>query len=253
MSKIISLNNYKGGTSKTFTALNMAVGFANKGKRTLMIDLDPQGNTSMKLVEDFENVKGLNEVILNQADIKDVIYETKVKNLFVIPTNLSMQFGGVKELENKANREFLKMQLKKIKDDYDYIIFDNNPNIEIFLRNLTFCCDWIIIPVSIDMNAIKGVDGTIDVIKDVINSTDADLNVSYKILLTMVGRTKTGKEFEEAVRNRYNDIILDTTIRYQKKPAETQTLEDDYFAINDKAPISEDLQNLVNEIERRLG
>ena len=254
MAKLISFNNYKGGTSKTFSAVNTAVGFANKGKKTLLIDLDPQGNSSMKLIKNFEQIDGINEVILNKKGLKEVIYQTEINNLCIVPANLSLQFGGVKELENKANREFLKMQIEGIKNDFDYIIFDNNPNIEIFLRNLTFACDWIIIPVAIDMNSIKGVDGTIDVIKETIESTLQDLNIEYRILLTMVGKTKVSKDFENVVRNRYKDIILNTSIRYQKKPAELQTIPGEYFAINDKkAAIRDDLLALVDEIERSLA
>lgn len=255
MAKVISFYNYKGGCGKTFTALNVAVGFANKHKKTLIVDLDPQSNTSLKFFDDFENIEGINEVIVNKLSIKDVIRPSKVNNLDVVPskTKLKLAGGGVSILEDSANREFLKIQIKKIENDYDYIIFDNNPWIEIFLRNITFCSDLVIIPVGVDLNAISGVNGTIDVIKDTISSTSMDLNCDYKILLTMIGQTRNGKDFTSLLKETYQNKILNTTIRFQKKPAEDQTIDDNYFAINDNKPISNDLKSLVDEIEKELA
>lgn len=253
MTKILSLNNYKGGSAKTFTSINVAVGLANKGHKVLLIDNDPQGNASYKFFPNFEDLDGLNEVIFEKVDINDVIYKTKINNLYMITSKSDLKFGADR-LESNTEREFLKIQLKKINQKYNYIIFDNNPYLDIFLKNCTFCCDWIIIPVNVDLNSMKGVDFTVDEIIKTINSTSMDLNVQYKILLTKVGKTKVSKEYIEAVREKYkNDIILDSTIRYQQKPSELQTTDDDYFAIYDsKTSIGQDYQNLVNEIERKL-
>ena len=251
MPKVISLNNYKGGSAKTFTSVNLAVGLANKGYKVLLVDNDPQGNASYKFFPDFEDLDGLNEVIFNEKDINDVIYKSKIDNLYVIPSKSDLKFGADR-LESNTEREFLKIQLKKLKEDFDYIIFDNNPYLDIFLKNCTFCCDWILIPVNVDLNSMKGVDFTVDEIIKTINSTSMDLNVQYKIVLTKVGRTKISKEYIDAVREKYNDIILDTTIRYQQKPAEQQTTEDDFFVINTSSGIAEDYLNLVDEIERKL-
>lgn len=255
MAKVISFYNYKGGCGKTFTALNVAVGFANDGYRTLLVDLDPQSNASLKFNDNFENTEGINEVIVDKKEFKDVISSTRINNLSVITakTKLKLSGGGVSILENTANREFLKIQIKSIENDFDYIVFDNNPWIEIFLRNIAFCSDLIIVPVGVDFNAISGVNGTIDVIKDTISSTSLDLKVDYKILLTMIGSTRNGKDFTSLLKETYKDKILNTTIRFQKKPAEDQTIDDEYFAINDSKPISDDLRQLVKEIEEELA
>lgn len=251
MPKVISLNNYKGGSAKTFTSVNLAVGLANKGYKVLLIDNDPQGNASYKFFPNFEDLDGLNEVIFDSKDINDVIYKSKINNLYVIPSKSDLKFGADR-LESNTEREFLKIQLNKIKENFDYIIFDNNPYLDIFLKNCTFCCDWILIPVNVDLNSMKGVDFTVDEIIKTINSTSMDLNVKYKIVLTKVGRTKVSKEYIDAVRQKYNDIILDSTIRYQQKPAELQTTDDDYFAINNSSSVGDDYIQLVDEIERKL-
>lgn len=251
MTKVISLNNYKGGSAKTFTSVNVAVGLANKNYKVLLIDNDPQGNASYKFFNNFEDLDGLNEVIFENKDINDVIYETKINNLYMIPSKSDLKFGADR-LESNTEREFLKIQLKKLNINFDYIIFDNNPYLDIFLKNCTFCCDWIIIPVNVDLNSMKGVDFTVDEIVKTINSTSMDLNVQYKILLTKVGRTKISKEYIDAVRQKYNNIILDTTIRYQQKPAELQTTEDNYFAINNNTSVGDDYKTLVDEVERKL-
>jgi len=275
MAKVLGVYNCKGGSTKTFTVLSLAVGLANKGRKVLVIDNDPQGNTSYKFFIDYENMKGLNDVIMNQCSIEDVIYHTKVDNIDLVPGNMDLEILGIPMLNAKSDREFLKRQISKIKDRYDYILFDNNPSYHIFLYNLVFCCDWILIPINVDKNSSKGVDMTVDRIVETINSTSADVNVEFKILITKLARTKRSLEFCNAVKDKWEDLVLDTVIRLQSNPADMQTTEDDYFAVNNALPhrdpeevtdpetgekkiiryktnLGTDYLDLVDEIEKKL-
>lgn len=275
MAIVIGFYNDKGGSAKTFTTINVAVGLAYRGKKVLVIDNDPQGNTSYKFFPYYEDMKGLNDIIINNADINDVIYPTKIDNLYLLPSNMNLRRIGKKILESNSDREFLRVQLTKIKSEFDYILFDNNPSFEIFLRNLVYCCNWIVIPVNVDMNTMKGVDSTVDEIRYTIASTAVDLNTEFRILLCMTGRTKITREFAEALKIKYGEVVLDTTIRHQIGMAQLQTTNDDYFAILNALPHKEpevyidpesgaekvktfktnlgtDYTDLVDEIERKL-
>ena len=236
MARVIGVYNCKGGSTKTFTVLSLAVGLANKGKKILIIDNDPQGNTSYKFFIDYESMKGLNDVIMGNCKLEDVIYKTKINNIDLVPSNMDLEILGIPMLNAKSDREFLKRQIKDVKEKYDYILFDNNPSYHIFLYNLVFCCDWILIPINVDKNSSKGVDMTVDRIIETINSTSADVNVEFKVLITKLARTKRSKEFAEAVKNKWQDLVLDTIIRLQSNPADMQTTEDDYFAVNYALP-----------------
>ena len=236
MTRVIGVYNCKGGSTKTFTVLSLAVGLAKRGKRVLVIDNDPQGNTSYKFFIDYENMNGLNDVIMGKCKLEDVIYHTNIDNLDLVPSNMDVEILGIPMLNAKSDREFLKRQISSVKDRYDYILFDNNPSYHIFLYNLVFCCDWILIPINVDKNSAKGVDMTVDRIRETINSTSADIDVEYKILITKLARTKRSKEFALAVKEMWADLVLDTVIRMQSNPADMQTTEEDYFVVDHALP-----------------
>ena len=274
--KKIALYNMKGGCGKTFTVLSIAVGLANKGYKVLLIDCDYQGNSSYKNLDDYREYKNLNGVVMNQYPIEEAIYPTKTENLDIIPNNYDMKLFGYPMLAGKTDREFLKRSIENagLDEKYDYIVFDNNPSYDIMLYNMIFCCDLIIIPVNVDMYSAEGVMNTESIIVDAINSTAVDINVKYNILITRVANTNKSRTWSKDVKDKWGDLVFDTTIRLQSSPAEKQTTEDGYFAINHALPhkdpeiitdkktgesktktfptnLGTDYQDFVDEIERR--
>ena len=179
MGKIISCNNQKGGSGKTATSINLAKGLADEGYRVLLVDLDLQGNTSSKFLEDFENTNGIVEAINGKVQIKDVIYSTDFENLFIIPSKLEWldcledmaREDYLKEEQQQINTSVMRIRnlLDPIRDEFDVIILDNNPSYKTILKNCVYAADLIIVPVNIDKNAIKGVDYTIRYISKVIS------------------------------------------------------------------------------------
>ena len=249
MAKIISLNNYKGGSTKTTTSVNLAKGLANLGNKVLLIDLDSQGNSSSKFLETYEDDKGIVEVFEKTSDIKDCIHNTKHKNLYILPAKLELE--DTKEKMNlNAQTTLLRKLLSPISDDYDYIIIDNNPSYRIMLQNCVYCADLIIVPVNIDNNSIKGVDFTIRKINEVISESLIDLNLDVKVLITKVSsQTKVSEQVKTAIRNAFRDRVLNTEIRLQVSPAEKQSFDEDYFMVDHtEQPVGLEYSNLVNEI-----
>ena len=264
MGKIISCNNQKGGSGKTVTSVNIAKGLADDGYKVLLVDLDLQGNTSSKFREDFEEIDGIVEAINGKKSIKDVIYTTGIDNLYILPSKLEWldcleemaREDYVLEAEEKENTSVMKIRdlLEPIRNDFDFIILDNNPSYKTILKNCVYAADLIIVPVNIDRNAIKGVDYTIRYISKVINDAQEYIEPDFMILITKTTRTKVSRECVELIRRSFPAIVFDTTIANQIAPAEKQTFYDDYFMIdNPKTQVGKDYRSLVEEIRKEMN
>ena len=264
MGKIISCNNQKGGSGKTATSVNIAKGLADEGFRTLLVDLDLQGNTSSKFREDFEEIDGIVEAIQGKTGIENVIYSTDFENLYIIPSKLEWldcleemaREDYLLEEQEKQNISVMKIKnlLEPIRNDFDVIILDNNPSYKTILKNCVYAADLIIVPVNIDRNAIKGVDYTIRYITGVIRNAEEDIDPDFRILITKTTRTKVSSEVVDLIRKSFPDIVFDTTIANQIAPAEKQTFYDDYFMIdNPKTRVGKDYRSLVSEIRKEMN
>ena len=264
MGKIISCNNQKGGSGKTATSINIAKGLSDDGFKVLLVDLDLQANTSSKFLKDYESMNGIVEAIRDGLSLREVIYRTKYPKLDVIPTKLEW-IDVMEEIasqdhierhegtENKAIK-IIKNLLEPYRNEYDFIILDNNPSYLTILRNCIYAADYIIVPVNIDMNAIKGVDYMIRFITEVIANSDEDISCRPKILITKRTRTRIAEEVVESVKEMFSDYMFETTVANQIAPAEKQTFIEDYFMINNiKSKVGRDYRNLVDEIGKEMN
>lgn len=264
MGKIISCNNQKGGSGKTATSVNIAKGLADEGFRTLLVDLDLQGNTSSKFREDFEEIDGIVEAIQGKTGIENVIYSTDFENLYIVPSKLEWldcleemaREDYLLEEQEKQNTSVMRIKnlLDPIRKNFDVIILDNNPSYKTILKNCVYAADLIIVPVNIDRNAIKGVDYTIRYITGVIRNAEEDIDPDFRILITKTTRTKVSAEVVDLIRKSFPDIVFSTTIANQIAPAEKQTFYDDYFMIdNPKTRVGKDYRSLVSEIRKEMS
>lgn len=249
--KIISINNYKGGSGKTATALNLAY-VLSKTNKVLLIDLDPQADASIKFFKDFASRVGICEVLNGSIGVKEAISHAK-NNLDVLTAKNELNLIA-DQMQRDSKIATLKRLTSEVKDNYDYIIIDNNPKLNIVLVNCIYCADYIIVPVNIDNNAIKGANNIIETIMDVINNAPVDINVNIKILMTMVSMSKgkptnIAEEVINAMRQAHQDNVFKTYIRFQQKLAQKTSFITDYFASDDDNKLSEDYESLVNEIK----
>jgi len=213
MSKIIAVCNQKGGTGKTTTSINLSVYLALEGHRVLLIDSDPQGNSTSGLGIDKNTIeRSLYHVLISHVEAKDVILKTKVENLFLIPSNIDL-IGAEVELVEETERETrLKCGLDAIKDNFDYVIIDCPPSLGLLTLNSLVAATSVIIPVQCEYYALEGLGQltkTINLIKENLNPI---LEIEG-VLLTMADfRTNLTSEVISETRNFFRDRVFETII-----------------------------------------
>lgn len=221
MAKIITFANQKGGVGKTTSAVNVAASLGILGKRTLLIDLDPQGNATSGVGIPKRSLKGtVKEVLCGESDIKNVILNTKFEKLDVIPTNVSLS-GAEFDLYNDEGSEYnLKDALEKIKDDYDYVIIDCPPSLGMLTINAFVASDGIVVPMQAEFYAVEGLSQLISTTKRVKKLYNEDLNITG-ILITMYNkRLLLSMQVMDELQKYYPDKLFSTCISRNVKLSE---------------------------------
>lgn len=251
MKMIRSVLNVKGGVGKTTTAIQLAAGFAKAGKKTLLIDADGQGNATGALLPGYDpqKQKSIVEALKGEAPAEECIYDTKFEHLYIMPAKLEL-FSTVYELQSNSVYGFPQVIMKKMlkKLDYEEIIIDNNPSINLMSINSVLSASEIIIPTNIDAGGLAGVKATWEHCRNVMNSLDKDEPLNLKILITMVNRNNTDKQVIEQLRTLYRSRIYTSQIRYQSAPVKRSTFDGKLLINDTKSGVAEDYRALIQEI-----
>ncbi|QIB27869.1 ParA family protein [Caloranaerobacter azorensis] len=221
MAKVIAVFNQKGGVGKTTTNVNLTACLAKKGKKILVIDIDPQGNTTSGFginKNDVEN--SIYDSIINGLDIKKVIVNTDIENLYLVPSNVELA-GAEIELTKKQDRELtLRNVIKDIRNDYDYIFIDCPPSLGLLTINSLVAVDSVLIPIQCEYYALEGVSQLMDTIRLVKKSLNPDLEIEGVVLSMFDGRTNLSIQVVDEVKKYFKGKVYTTIIPRNVRLAE---------------------------------
>ncbi len=223
MAKVITITNQKGGVGKTTTSINLAFYLAKKGKKTLLIDFDPQGNATSGLGLDKSQIgQNMCEVMLGEARMSDIIIRANQKNkkLFIAPTMPELANIEVQMADMEDKFRILKNALAPIEDDYDYIIIDSPPSLSLLTVNGMIAANYLLIPVQTEFYALEGVAQLLKSKQLVQKAMNPKLEL-LGVLATMYDRrTVLSSQVLAEIKRYFKDKVFETTIPRNVRLAE---------------------------------
>lgn len=249
MGRIISVANQKGGVGKTTTTVNTASAIAARGKKVLIVDIDPQGNSTLGLGLDKEQeTENIYNLLIEDMPVRSVIKKTSIENLDIIPSNIQLT-GAEVELVNEEERETrLKKALDQIKKDYDYIFIDSPPSLGLLTLNSLVASDSVMIPMQCEFYALDGLSQLLDTISRIKESLNTALVIEGVVITMFDSRTSLSMQVVDVVKKKFKHKVYDTIIprnvRISEAPSFGQPI--DVYDRNSKGAKAYD--NLAAEI-----
>lgn len=211
--KIVAIINQKGGVGKSTTAINLSAALGEMGKQVLLVDLDPQGNSSSGLGIDKSAIQNcVYDVLLNDVPIQDVIIPDVCEGLDLVPATINLAGAEVELVAEMARENRLKDAVGSLRGKYDYIMIDCPPSLGLLTVNALVAADKLLIPIQCEFYALEGVTKLLDSMKRVKNRLNPTLDI-YGVLLTMYdGRTVLARQVVDEVRNYFGKTVFNTLI-----------------------------------------
>lgn len=213
---ILALANQKGGVGKTTTAINLAAGLAELGRRVLLVDIDPQGNSSTGLgIRPDARKKTSYDLVVDGADLHDVVINTGVPNVMIIPANADLSSADLDIVSNERRSYLLHDALHRPEMDaygFDFVLIDCPPALSLLTINALVACDSVLVPLQCEFFALEGLSQLMLTIRDVRRSANPDLRIEGVVLTMHDRRNRLTAQVEADARANMGDLVMKTTI-----------------------------------------
>ena len=249
MERIIAVANQKGGVGKSTTAINLTACLAEKGKKVLIIDIDPQGNTTSGFGVDKNSVDNtLYELLLDEADIESTIIKDVVDKVDLIPSNVNLSGAEIELVGIESKEYILKNLVEKIKDNYDFIIMDCPPSLNMLTVNALTAATSVLVPIQCEYYALEGLSQLIHTIELVRDRLNESLEIEGVVFTMYDARTNLSLQVVENVKENLNQNIYKTIIPRNVRLAEAPSYGQPITIYDPKSSGAESYRLLAEEV-----
>ena len=249
MGRIIAIANQKGGVGKTTTAINLSACLAESGKKVLTIDTDPQGNTTSGLGVDKDELENtVYELMLDECTIKESLVKTEFENLDLIPSNVNLAGAEIELLGINEKEYILKNAVDYIKDDYDFVIIDCPPSLNMLTVNALTTANTVLVPIQCEYYALEGLSQLLHTISLVKERLNEKLQIEGVVFTMYDARTNLSLQVVENVKNNLDTTIYKTIIPRSVRLAEAPSHGLPINKYDSRSPGAESYRMLAKEV-----